>query len=67
MSGYQLYTYALSSTAWRARIALNLKKIRPEYKFINLFTRLHREGEYTKINPNAGVPSLVLPDGRIIV
>lgn len=37
MSKLQLYTFYLSTTAWRARIALNLKKIVPEYKFVHLF------------------------------
>jgi glutathione S-transferase len=34
---YRLYTFARSSTAWRARIALNLKHITPEYSYVHLF------------------------------
>ena len=34
---YKLYTFAKSSTAWRARIALNLKGIQVDYVYINLF------------------------------
>ncbi len=67
MSGYQLYTFFRSSTAWRARIALNLKQIKPEYKFVDLFKGEQRTESYKKINPNTGVPSLVLPDGTVLI
>lgn len=67
MSGYKLYTFFRSSTAWRARIALNLKQIKPEYIFVHLFKGQQRSEEYRKINPNTGVPSLVLPDGTILI
>ncbi len=33
---YKLYTFAKSSTAWRARIALNLKRIQAENIYVNL-------------------------------
>lgn len=67
MSGYQLYTFFRSSTAWRARIALNLKQIKPEFKFVHLFKGEQRSEEYKKINPNTGVPTLVLPDGTALI
>lgn len=35
---YKLYSFARSSTAWRARIALNLKNIQVEYVYLNLLT-----------------------------
>jgi len=34
---YKLYTFARSSTAWRARIALHLKKVEADYVYIHLF------------------------------
>jgi hypothetical protein len=34
---YKLYTFARSSTAWRARIAFQLKGIEPDYIYIHLF------------------------------
>lgn len=49
---YKLYTFSLSSTAWRARIALNLKKIQVEHHYVSLFKAENRTPEYRKINPN---------------
>ncbi len=34
---YKLFTFSRSSTAWRVRIALNLKSIKAEYIYVNLF------------------------------
>jgi maleylacetoacetate isomerase len=67
MSGYQLYTFYRSSTAWRVRIALNLKQMKPQYQFVNLFKGEQRSEEYKKVNPNTGVPSLILPDGTALI
>lgn len=67
MSGYKLYTFYKSSTAWRARIALNLKQIKPEYVFVNLLKSEQRSDEYRKINPHTVVPSLVLPNGTVLI
>ena len=50
---YTLYTFAVSSTAWRARIALSLKGIKVDYVYLNLFKGEHRSEEYRQINPNA--------------
>ena len=33
---YALYSYFRSSTAWRARIALEIKKIKYDYRSIDL-------------------------------
>jgi glutathione S-transferase len=49
---YKLYTFSRSSTAWRARIALNLKNIKPEYLYLHLLKSEHRSDSYKKINPN---------------
>ena len=49
---YKLYTFARSSTAWRARIALNLKKITPEYAYVHLFKGEQKKEAYQKVNPN---------------
>nr|AYN44492.1 glutathione S-transferase Z4 [Brachionus calyciflorus] len=63
-----LYNYFRSSSSWRVRIALELKKIEYEYKPINLI----KEGgeqfteEYTKINPKQEVPALKI-DGQLLV
>lgn len=66
MGGYKLYTYFKSTTAWRSRIALNLKQIKPEYVFVDLLHGKQKSEEYLKVNPNHGVPTLITPNGNII-
>lgn len=56
-----LYTYFRSSAAYRTRIALNLKGLKPDYKFIHL---LRSGGEqhspaYKSVNPQELVPTLI--------
>lgn len=64
MSDLTLYTYFLSSCAYRVRIALTLKGIDYQSRFIHL----SKDGgenwkpDYLQINPQGLVPSLV--DGR---
>lgn len=50
---YVLYSYFRSSTSWRVRIALNLKNIPYEFKFVHLAKGEQKNEEYKKINPNA--------------
>ena len=54
-----LYTFFRSSAAYRVRIALNLKGIAYEPKFIWLPDGEHQKDPYTSINPQALVPTLV--------
>lgn len=56
-----LYTYFRSSAAYRVRIALNLKGLTPDYRFIHLLKdggQQHREA-YKAINPQGVVPTLI--------
>ena len=53
-----LYSFFKSSTAFRVRIALNLKGIKPHYKFVNLLAGEQKTKNYKDINPNQGVPAL---------
>lgn len=60
MSDFILYNYFRSSTSYRVRIALNLKKISYEYKPIHLLNNGGEQNKesYREINPLGGVPAL---------
>lgn len=55
----KFYTYANSSAAYRVRIALNLKGLKPELVFVNLLKDggEQRKPEYKAINPQGLVPA----------
>jgi maleylpyruvate isomerase len=55
----KLYTYFRSSAAYRTRIALNLKGLKPEQAFVHLVKNEQRATEYLKLNPQGLVPALV--------
>lgn len=57
---FQAYVYYRSSCSGRLRIALNLKNIKPTYKYINLVKKEQRTEEYTLINPSHTVPTLII-------
>jgi len=55
----RLYTYYRSSAAFRVRIALNLKGLPYESRFVHLAKGEHRKPEYGAINPQGLVPALL--------
>ncbi len=58
---FTLYSYFRSSAAYRVRIALNLKGIKPDYRFVHLVKdggQQHR-ADYTSVNPQALIPTFV--------
>jgi len=57
------YEYFRSSAAFRLRIALNLKGLNPERRYIHLANGEQRTPEYRAINPQGFVPYLVEDDG----
>jgi maleylacetoacetate isomerase len=60
-----LYTYFRSSAAYRVRIALNLKGLAYEPRFVHLLKGEQRLPEYRALNPQARVPTLV-DDGQAL-
>ncbi len=64
---FALYGYFRSSAAFRARIALNLKGIVPELRFIHLLRNGGEQhtAEYKAVNPQELIPALV-HDGHLI-
>ncbi|HEX6632473.1 MAG TPA: glutathione S-transferase N-terminal domain-containing protein, partial [Usitatibacter sp.] len=60
-----LYDYWRSSAAYRVRIALNLKGLQAEHRYIHLRRGEQRAVAYREINPQALVPTLVVGERRI--
>jgi len=58
-----LYTYYRSSAAYRVRIALNLKGLKPEETYVHLRKKEQRTADYMAKNPQGLVPTLV--DGDV--
>jgi maleylacetoacetate isomerase/maleylpyruvate isomerase len=59
----RLYTYFRSSAAFRVRIALNLKGLTYEPRFVHLAKGEHRKPEFTQVNAQGLLPTLELDDG----
>ena len=56
----KLYSYYLSSAAYRVRIALNLKGVEHELTPIHLRHGDHKQADYKDLNPQGLVPALGL-------
>jgi maleylpyruvate isomerase len=55
----KLYNYFRSSAAYRVRIAINLKGLKPENVFIHLLKNEQGAADYLRVNPQGLVPALV--------
>jgi len=66
-SDFALYGYFRSSAAFRARIALNLKGIAPELRFVHLIRNggEQHNADYKAVNPQELIPALA-HDGHLI-
>ena len=62
----KLYDYFRSSAAYRVRIALNMKGLRPEREFIHLRKNAQRSEEYLALNPQGLVPALLTDAGDML-
>jgi maleylacetoacetate isomerase len=60
-----LYDYWRSSAAYRVRIALHLKGLQAEHRFVHLRRGEQRAPAYRELNPQALVPTLVVGERRI--
>ncbi|WP_269932644.1 maleylacetoacetate isomerase [Aminobacter sp. HY435] len=60
----KLYTFFRSSTSYRLRIALALKGLDWEPRFVSLPRMEHRTADYMALNPQGLLPALV-EDGRL--
>jgi maleylacetoacetate isomerase len=59
-----LYTFFRSSTSYRVRIALSVKGLDWEQRYVSLPKKEHQAADYLAVNPQGLVPALV-EDGRL--
>ena len=60
-----LYDYFRSSAAFRVRIALNLKRLTAERRYVHLARGEQRRAEYLAENPQGLLPMLVVGARRL--
>lgn len=61
-----LYTFFRSSTSYRVRIALSVKGLQWEPRFVSLPKMEHRDSAYLDVNPQGLVPALVEENGHVL-
>lgn len=62
----KLYSYWRSTTAYRVRIALNLKGIDYTTMPVDLLKSEESAPDYVVLNPGQSVPTLILDDGTVL-
>ncbi len=56
---FELFAYWRTSATYRVRVAMNLKGIVPDERYINLDTGEQRSEDFLKINPLGAIPALI--------
>jgi maleylacetoacetate isomerase/maleylpyruvate isomerase len=56
---FELFAYWRTSATYRVRVAMNLKGIVPEERYINLDTGEQRSEGFMKVNPLGAIPALI--------
>ena len=59
---FDLYAFWRTSATFRVRVALNLKGLVANEKFINMDAGEQRSADYLRINPLGGLPTLAEPE-----
>jgi maleylacetoacetate isomerase/maleylpyruvate isomerase len=56
---FELFAYWRTSATYRVRVAMNLKGLTPDERYINLDTGEQRSEAFLKINPLGAIPALI--------
>ncbi len=56
---FELFAYWRTSATYRVRVALALKGLRAEERFVNIDAGEHRSPDFLRINPLGAIPALI--------